>query len=172
VDAQSCDRPPLRVAPPQFYNNASSNEIIGHPKHKRIHPQLPRIATSHTIPPYALDWRWLRLFLKFPPFAVVVRDPRDVLVSNYEKWREKYAVPFSTYLEGDISGRKYICDIWWYIHFMNRWGRVAKRFPKQTLVLRYEDFFVDPRGNLERLGRWFGLALSPESYDLGRGRRR
>ncbi len=75
------------VDPPRYFNNASSNDLIGHPKHRRIHPHLPRIASSHSIPPYALDWAWLRALRRPPPYAVVVRDVRDVLVSNFEKWR-------------------------------------------------------------------------------------
>lgn len=156
------------VAPPRYYNNASSNEIIGHPKHKRIHPALPRIASSHSIPPTALDWGWVRKAFPVPPYAVVVRDIRDVLISNYEKWRGvRYHVPFSEYVKGDIASKKYVCDVWWYVHFMNRWGRVAELWPNETLTFRYEDFRKDPRTNLERLAKHLGLDLSPEALDAG-----
>jgi hypothetical protein len=155
------------VEPPRYYNNASSNDIIGHPKHKRMHPELPRIASSHSIPPYPLDWAWVRSLAPVPPYAVVVRDLRDVLVSNYEKWRERYQVPFSTYVEGDVWGKKYVCDVWWYVRFMNRWGRVAELYPEVTRVFRYEDFRKDPRANLQRLGEHLGLKLSDAAYDAG-----
>jgi hypothetical protein len=115
------------VEPPRYFNNASSNELIGHPKHPRIHPDLPRIASTHTIPPYALDWAWLRAIRRPPPYAVVVRDLRDAMVSNYEKWRTDYAVPFSTYVAGDPKGDAYVCDAWWYVRFLNRWGEVGRR---------------------------------------------
>lgn len=148
------------VPPPRYFNNDSSNDLIGHPKHERIHPHLPRIASSHSIPPYALDWRWLRTARRPPPYAVVVRDIRDVLVYNYEKWRTEYATPFSRYIRGDPRGRAYACDVWWYMRFLNRWGETAIRYPEQTLVLRYEDFREDPLANLSRLARHFRLDLT------------
>lgn len=155
------------VEPPRYFNNASSNEVIGHPKHKRIHPALPRIASSHSIPPLALDWAWLRAVAPLPPYAVVVRNIRDVMISNYEKWRETYGVPFSRYVAGDPTSKAYVCDVWWYIHFLNRWGDVASRYPAETLVLRYEDFRADRRTALEALARHLGLDLGPEALDVG-----
>jgi hypothetical protein len=148
------------VSPPRYFNNDSSNDLIGHPKHERIHPHLPRIASSHSIPAYALDWAWLRAVHRPPPYAVVVRDVRDVLISNYEKWRADYAIPFSRYVAGDPRGKAFVCDVWWYMRFLNRWGEIARRHPDQTLVLRYEDFRKDPLENLRRLARHFRLDLS------------
>ena len=155
------------VEPPRYFNNDSSNDLIGHPKHARIHPRLPRIASSHSIPPFALDWRWLRAVRRPPPYAVVVRDLRDVLVSHYEKWREDYRVPFSRYVEGDPRGAAFSCDVWWYMRFMNRWGEIAARYPGETLVLRYEDFRREPMDNLGRLARHFGLDLSQRDLLAG-----
>ena len=148
------------VEPPRYFNNDSSNDLIGHPKHERIHPHLPRIASSHSVPAYALDWAWLRAIRRPPPYAVVVRDVRDVLVSNYEKWRADYGAPFSRYVQGDPRGKAYVCDVWWYMRFLNRWGDIARRHPDETLVLRYEDFRKDPLANLDRLARHFRLDLS------------
>jgi hypothetical protein len=155
------------VEPPRYFNNASSNQLIGHPRHPRLHPHLPRIASSHAIAPYALDWAWLRALRRPPPYAVVVRDIRDVLVSNYEKWRADYAVPFSQYVRGDPRGQAYVCDVWWYVRFLNRWGEVARRYPKETLVLRYEDFRQDPLHNLQRLARHFRLDLADADLEAG-----
>jgi len=159
------------VEPPRYFNNASSNEIIGHPKHRRVHGDLPRIASSHSIPPYALDRRWVRALLPVPPYGVVVRNIRDVMISNYEKWRgtdrKTYDVPFSRYVAGDPTGKAYVCDVWWYVHFLNRWGEVASRFPAETLVIRYEDFQADRRAALERLARHLGLTLSAAALDAG-----
>jgi hypothetical protein len=155
------------VQPPKFFNNSSSNELIGHPRHPRQHPHLPRIASSHSIPPYALNWSWLRGLRSPPPYAVVVRDVRDVLISNYEKWRHDYGVPFSRYVEGDPRGKAYVCDAWWYVRFLNQWGAIAQRHPEQTLVLRYEDFRKDPLTNLRALARHFRLDLSDDDLRAG-----
>ena len=155
------------VDPPRYFNNASSNELIGHPKHRRIHPHLPRIASSHSIPPYALDWAWLRAVRRPPPYAVVVRDVRDVLISNYEKWRCDYAVSFSRYVAGDPRGQSFVCDAWWYVRFLNRWGDIAARYPDETLVLRYEDFRHDPLESLRRLSWHFRLDLFDADLQAG-----
>lgn len=111
------------VEPPKYFNNASSNDIIGHPKHKRKYPQLPRIASAHSIPHAALPT--LYGSMNFPPYVVLVRDIRGALISNYAKWRERYQVPFDVYVAGDPSGESYVCDVWWYVRFLNAWGRMA-----------------------------------------------
>lgn len=155
------------VTPPRYHNNASSNDLVGHPKHPRLHPQLPRIASSHSIAPYALQWRWVRAIRRPPPYVVVVRDVRDVMISNYEKWRAEYGVSFSRYVAGEPRGKAYVCDAWEYVRFLNRWGEVARRYADETLVLRYEDFRRDPLANLRRLARHFRLELGDADLQAG-----
>ncbi|HYE46815.1 MAG TPA: sulfotransferase domain-containing protein [Caulobacter sp.] len=155
------------LEPPRFYNNNSSNAVIGHPKHRLEFKGVPRIASSHSIPAYAVQWGWVRSLAPLPPYGVVMRDLRDVLVSNYEKWKAKYAVPFEVYVEGDPRSKRYVCDVWWYIRFMNRWGEVASRFPAETRVLKYEDFRRDPGGQLDLLAKHLGLDLGPDAIAAG-----
>ncbi len=155
------------VEPPRYFNNASSNALVGHPRHPRQYAHLPRIASSHSIAPNALQWSWVRRLRAPPPYVVVVRDVRDVLISNYEKWRQSYGVPFSRYVKGDPRGRAYVCDAWEYVRFLNQWGEVARRYPAETLVLRYEDFRRDPLENLRRLARHFALDLSDDDLRAG-----
>jgi len=157
------------LEPPQYFNNASAsaNEFIAHPKLPRKYPQLPRIATSHSVAPNVLQWKWARNLLGIPPYAVVIRDIRSVLISNYEKWKHKYNVSFSEYLKGDPWSDRFICDAWSYIRLMNRWGEVANRFPEETLVVRYEDFQSNAAGSLEKLGRHFKLPLAAADFDAG-----
>jgi hypothetical protein len=155
------------LEPPRYMNNPSSNDFIGHPKHKRKHPDLPRVASTHSIPPNAAHWGWLRALAPLPPYAVVVRDIPDVLISNYEKWRERYGVSFSRYVAGDPWQKAYICDVWWYIRYLNQWGEVASRYPQDTMVMTYESFRDDPRTALERIARQLRLNLSPAALDAG-----
>jgi hypothetical protein len=155
------------VEPPKFYNNASSNAVIGHPKHKLNLPGVPRIASSHSIPAYAVEWGWVRAIAPLPVYGVVIRDIRDVLVSNYEKWKTKYDVPFETYVAGDPWDKRYVVDVWWYVRFLNRWGAVAKRYPKETRVLTYEGFRDDTAGHLDLLARHLGVTLPASSIEAG-----
>jgi len=151
------------VEPPQYFNNASSNDIIGHPKHKRKYPQLPRIASAHSIPHAALPLIYHAM--NFPPYVVLVRDMRDALISNYAKWRERYQVPFDVYIAGDPSGSKYVCDAWWYVRFLNAWGRMATAYPGRILTLRYEDLRKTPAPGLAAIGRHFGISLSDRAIE-------
>jgi len=155
------------VAPPRYFDNVSSNALIGHPRHRRQYPHLPRIASSHSIPPYALQWRWLRRLLPLPPYVLVVRDIRSVLISNFEKWRHRYGVSFTQYVAGDPTGKAYITDAWNYVHFLNRWGEIASRYPVQTLILRYEDFQTDKVASLARVARHFSLPLTVADLEAG-----
>jgi hypothetical protein len=152
----------LGLPPPRYIHNASSNDFIGHPKHPRQYPQAPRIASSHSIPHALIDSRLVRAVAKFPRYTVLVRDMRAALVSNYEKWKGRYAVSFSEYLRGDMSGAHYSMDIWWCLHFLNRWARVRERFPDDTLILRYERLSDDPATEIERVFSHFGIAISGE----------
>lgn len=155
-----------KVAPPKYFNNASkhAHDIIGHPRIPRIHPQLPRIASTHSIAPYVLGWGWPRQVMRFPPYAVVLRDIRKVMISNYEKWQHRYQCSFSEYVHGDPRGDRFITDAWQYIRFMNRWGEVAQRFPAETRVFRYEDIRANPALALQGITRHFGLQLNDEDF--------
>lgn len=149
------------VPPPRYFNNASkhAHDIIGHPRIARIHPQLPRIASTHSIAPYALEWKWLRAVMRFPPYAVVVRDIRSMMISNYEKWQHCYQCSFAEYVQGDPRGDRFITDAWPYIRFMNRWGNVAQRFPADTKVFRYEDIKADTGTVIKHISGHFGIVL-------------
>lgn len=105
--------------------------------------------------------------MSFPPYVVVVRDIRKVLVSNYEKWRDRYQCSFSRYVEGDPRGNAFITDAWQYIRFMNRWGDVASRFPAETKVIRYEDIRTNTKHALQGITRHFGIELNDADLAAG-----
>lgn len=77
------------------------------------------------------------------------------------------SVPDSEYVAGDPNGNKYICDVWWYVRFLNRLGEIAQRFPVQTTVLRYEDVQADRVGSLRRICQHFGLNLTSADFESG-----
>lgn len=150
---------------PQHVDNQHSNELIGHPKHKREYASAPRIASSHSIPHYFVGSSVIRAFVRFPPYFILVRDMRDALVSNYLKHERVYTTNFSQYLRVEPGSHRYIMDVWWYIHFLNRWGNVIARFPEQTKFIRYEDLRADPKAGLDRIFRHFGYNLPAEIID-------
>jgi hypothetical protein len=96
---------------------------------------------------------------------VVVRDLRDALSSHYVKWQPRYQVPFDVYVAGDPGDRRFRGDIWWYIHFLNRWGDLARRLPDRVRVMRYEDLLAAPGPGLAAVGDWLGLELARRSIE-------
>ena len=150
----------LDLPPPRFVHNDASNDFIGHPRHARRYAHAPRLASTHSVPHACFDSRLLRACIALPPYAVLVRDLRAALVSNYEKWKQRYGVSFKEYLRGDPRGRRYVFDLWGGLHFLNRWGRVRQRFPTTTLEVRYEDLQLTPEVTLGRLFEHFEIAIA------------
>lgn len=145
------------LPPPEF---SHANDIIGGPRDPRRRPDVPPIASSHSIPHALLGLRTVRRFLRFPPYVVLVRDVRASLVANFEKWKEQYGCSFSDFLRGDMSGRRFNHDIWWCIRFCNAWGGIAERYPAATLVVRYEDLAADTLRELRRIDAFWGLGMN------------
>jgi hypothetical protein len=84
----------------------------------------------------------------------------SAMASHYVKWRHEYQVPFGHYVRGDPTGRRYRADIWWYIHFFNRWGDLAHAHPETVLAVRYEDLLADPEASLRRVVAHLRVDLS------------
>ena len=131
--------------------------IVGHPKSVPLYPDIPQIVTTHSAPHYLLRSRSLFRIMHFPRYLVVVRDVRDALVAHYEKRKSKFDVDFSTYLRGDVHGKKYRYDIWFRMRFLNAWGAVAERNPERVAVLKYEDLKADTRSELARVCNHLGI---------------
>lgn len=147
------------------YNHA--NDIIGGPKDPVRYPVLPRLLSSHSIPHLSLRHAAMHRLFGLPRYVVLVRDLRASLVSNYDKWRTRYACSFSTFLEGDPAGRRYNSDIWWCFRFLNGWNSVRAAVPARVLILRYEDLRADPHAGLARVAAHLDLNLAPVALELG-----
>ena len=147
------------------YNHA--NDIIGGAKDTPTYPQLPELRSSHTIPPLLVANGLGAKLITLPPCVVLVRDIRASLVSNYNKWRERYAVPFSEYLRGDPSGHRFNSDIWWCIRFVNAWARMQTLNPARVKIVRYEALVQDPFQSLQGIADHLGLSLSDASLEAG-----
>ena len=114
-----------------------------------------------------LRFERIQALLGLPRYLVLVRDLRASLASNYVKWSQRYGVDFSTYLRGDVAGRRYNSDIWWTLRFMNAWGAAAARAPQRIKVLRYEDLQFNTLGELTRIASHFQLNLSAAALAHG-----
>lgn len=133
------------------------DSIVGHPKAPPRYAGIPRIVNSHSMPHYLQRSALANQLLGLPPTLILVRDLRDALVAGYEKWKYDYHVDFSTYLRGDVNGKRYDTDIWEQLRFLNGWGAVAAGNPARTAILRYEDLRADTLGELARVCDFFGI---------------
>ncbi len=147
------------------YNHA--NDFIAGPHDEVAHPGLPRIYSAHSIPHPLLYLAATHRAWRLPPYVVLVRDIRASLVSNYEKWRARYACPFEEFLRGDPRGRRYNSDLWWCFRFLNGWHAVRRAVPARVLVLRYEDLQQHTAEALLRVAAHFDLALTAEALTAG-----
>jgi hypothetical protein len=147
------------LAPPVHSSGRSSEDFVGHPRWPRQHPELPFIASSHNLPSSILSWGWVRWLFDLPPVVVLVRDPKEAMLSHYVKWHEVLSLSLHDYICNSSTKRKQLADGWWYIDFFNRWGRMAKSAPDHVLVVRYEDLQNAPEYWLGRISDHVGLGL-------------
>ncbi len=113
---------------------------------------LPRIIKSHSAyNPY------------FDRVILLVRDPRDVMVSHYYYLINIKQLSANTDISEFIRSQKYGIENWknhtisWCLNQMNN-GQIIKKF-------RYEDFLNNPSQNLSSLMKCFGIHLTQESIE-------
>jgi len=153
------------VPPPQRSSGRLSEDFVGHPAWPRRHPGLPFIGLSHNLPSIAFAWPWLRRLLRLPPVVVLVRDPKEAMLSHFVKWRGPLELSMHDYVHRASTKRRQLANAWWYIDFFNRWGRIAKGAPRDILVVRYEDLEAAPAQWLERISSHLGLGLETADLD-------
>ena len=147
------------VAPPAHSSGRTSEEFVGHPRWPRRHAHLPFIASSHNLPSAVLSWAWVRWLFDLPPVVVLVRDPKEAMLSHYVKWGRVLSLSLHDYICKASTKRKQLANGWWYIDFFNRWGRMAKAAPEHVLLVRYEDLQNAPEYWLERISDHLRLGL-------------
>jgi len=146
----------LDLPPPRYIH---ANDVIAGPKDPPASVRLPYIVSAHSIPHALFGNSLFRHLVKLPRYVVLVRDIRASLVSNYEKWKDHYNCDFSTFLRGDVSGHRFNNDIWWCLRFCNSWGRLAQRYPDDTMVVKYEALSSSPLSELRRISDFWQLDL-------------
>jgi hypothetical protein len=152
---------------PTLSSGPESEAFICGPKQPVKHAQLPRIITSHSICSAAVGWGWVRSAFRLPPIVVLVRDPMEAMLSFHLKWGDRYAVTLEDYARLPASLSRPLADVWWYISFMNCWGKLAAKRRSHVLVVRYEDLQTSPKYWLSRVSGHLGLGLGQEALEAG-----
>jgi hypothetical protein len=153
----------FNLPPPLHSSGAASDDFIGHPKRPQKYPGTPRIGPSHNLPSSLLSNPTLFHALRLPPVVVLVRDPKEAMLSAYVKWRDELDLTLADYVMSRPHGKRRIADIWWYIEFFNRWGQMATQLPDEVIIVRYEDLQDDPAYWLRRVLQHYGVEISDRS---------
>ncbi|MEM9470296.1 MAG: sulfotransferase domain-containing protein [Pseudomonadota bacterium] len=142
------------------------DNIVGHTKTPPKYKHIPQIAVTHSHPHYLLRLPAIIDVLNLPKFMVVLRDPRDQLVSAYERFKGEnlkkvlqvdYDVSFSEFLQKFSHHKKPMLDIWKILLFMNSWHGVLKTHPDNTTYLRYEDLKKQTALELKKACDFIGI---------------
>jgi hypothetical protein len=148
---------------PLHSSGRASDDFVGHPKWGRKYPQIPFIGSSHNVPSALFAQPVVADMVRSPPIVVLVREIGEAMLSHWVKWGPQMGLGLSDYARLPPPGRKDIADVWWYMDFFNRWGRMAMAFPERVLVVRYEDLLEDPEEWLRRIDGRLKLGLDAKS---------
>ncbi len=142
--------------------------LLGFDNFHRADPRIPRIFFTHDN--YLRDWtghRDDRRDFYDRRTVLLVRDPRDVAVSQFFQWKYRMRpakkrlnrypleeVDLWTFVMGP-AGLPRVVD------FLNAWARELPRM-HQLLLLRYEDMRADTAGELARVLTFLGQRPTPD----------
>jgi hypothetical protein len=136
-----------------------------------LHPNIPRIQVSHDDKPqwkHPQDIVVSKTAYTHHRVLLLVRDPRDVIVSRY--FQNKYRIrdgkhidgkPITAY-DGDLSSyvREPGGNLERLLTFYNVWAE-NRAVPQDFLVVRYEDLHTEPEVQLGRSLQFAGLEGIP-----------
>ncbi|MFZ5654767.1 MAG: sulfotransferase domain-containing protein [Pseudomonadota bacterium] len=164
----------LRVMLSRFYQlrcNLPESELLDFDNLHRRNPAAPRVFFTHNnyLRDYTGNWQSKAHFAG-KPMVLLVRDPRDVAVSQYFQWRFRMQ-PRKKLLNGypphgtPIELFDFVTDpqvgLPRVIDYFNDWA--ASRAELSALLLvRYEDMRADPRRELGRILAFTGTPGTPQ----------
>lgn len=125
------------------------------------HPGIPKIWVSHDDNPQFKapdDLETSKRRYRRKKVILLVRDPRDVLVSLYfqmRQRRQRYTGDLSTFITERVGSFDTL------LRFYNIWA-AERHVPRDLLLVRYEDLSIDPARELRRVLRFIGLPEVPD----------
>lgn len=127
----------------------------------RADPRIPRILVAHEDEPHWKKPEQLtidkRRWYKGKRVILVIRDPRDTMVSMYLQMSRRFGV----FVESEKSMHEFIWQqrgaLKSMIRYYNIWAD-NRHVPDDLLLVRYEDMRRDPAGQLQRALQFVGVA--------------
>lgn len=164
----------LRVMLSRFYQskyNLSGNDFLRFDNLHRKNPAIPRLFFTHDN--YIKDYtnnRDSKADFYDRKVILLVRDPRDVAVSQFFQWKYRMK-PGKKTLNGypahaeEVSIFEFVmrceCGLPKIIAFLNDWQRELERI-ERVLVVRYEDLRRHPESNVKRILDFIGTPATDE----------
>lgn len=103
----------------------------------------------------------------FPNAKIInmVRDPRDVLLSQKKKWKIKFlgvnVIPYKEVIRSWINYHAIIISKLW-----NSSINTAYRHEKNILFVKYEDLLVEPEQTLKKICQYLHITYDPIMLDI------
>lgn len=159
----------FRVMLSRFYqvkHGLSQRQLLGFDNLHRQNPAIPRVLFSHNnyMRDYLQDWDTLNHF-RGKRIVLLVRDPRDVAVSQFFQWQHRMR-PHKKLLNEypahnrDLSVFDFVMDpkagVPRIIDFFNGWAQGLRDMGENILLIRYEDMREDPRAVMKRVFDFVG----------------
>lgn len=167
----------VRVLLSRFFqkkHGLPEDQLLGFDNYHRLCAAVPRIRFSHDkyVSVYTRDRGTKRTYYD-KRVIILVRDPRDVVVSNYFQWaatinpfkKKARRVPDNP---NDVPLYDYVMDtelgLPKTIRFLNEW---APELPKMQayLLVRYEELRANPSDTFKRILSFMELSFSDEEVE-------
>ncbi|MBK43977.1 MAG: sulfotransferase [Roseovarius sp.] len=144
----------------------------------RMNPAAPKVLFSHNnyMRDYLGEWERLDHF-RGKRVVLLVRDPRDVAVSQYFQWKYrmlpgKKELNFYPPHGAEVEIFEFVsnpdCGIPRIVDYFNGWARAMPMMGDDLLLIRYEDMRADPATALERAVTHTGTPGSPDHIEAAR----
>ena len=171
----------FRVMMSRFYQihfDLPTEHMLEFDNYHRLDPRAPRVLFSHNnyMRDYLRQWDSLAHF-RGKRVVLLVRDPRDVAVSQYFQWRYRMRPGKKALNDYPPHGAEVdifefvsdpACGIPRIVEYFNGWARAMPMMGDDLCTIRYEDMRVDPGAALERAMRHVGTPGTEEEIASAR----
>lgn len=171
----------FRVMLSRFYQlhfGLPTNHMLEFDNYHRLDARAPRVLFTHNnyMRDYLRQWESLEHF-RGKRVVLLVRDPRDVAVSQYFQWRyrmlpRKKELNFYPPHGAEVDIFDFVCNpdcgIPRIVDYFNGWARAMPMMGDNLLVIRYEDMRLDPAGTLQRVVTFAGTAGTAEEIEAAK----
>ncbi len=155
----------------QLKGGLDAHELLDFDNFKQLNSQLPAVFFTHNN--YLRDYtgnRESKVHFRGKRIVLLVRDPRDVAVSQFFQWQFRMR-PNKKFINdypphgADIGVWEFVLDadagVPRIVDYFNGWARAVPEL-KDVLIVRYEDMRVAPETVLASILEFTGTAVSAE----------